>query len=302
MYYYWGFGLTIESEIELPDLELLSQPPLNIALTIHYGDVTAPHPHPDLFWGHHAAVSPRLYYLNVTNVAAYQAIGGKHITVKCQSASNNTLIARLLISRVIPVVMYQRSHILLHCSGIKLATGGVALVCGDSGAGKSTTTTALLQQGFDFFVDDVGIVQTDSDNTCSITSAGPAAKLWQQSFDLLNLTEQPSQLNRVNPVMDKYLLKHQASSQHAQAIKVVFCLSKSKQITQPQLTLANPLQAFELLSHNTFGNELIKPMELSKVHFACMANIAKQARVYSVTRPENGNSITQLIDMLITQL
>ncbi|KAA1395193.1 hypothetical protein [Aeromicrobium ginsengisoli] len=85
------------------------------------------------------------------------------ITVDVTGTDDADHVAHLVIDHVVPQWLAMRGDLVLHASAVQAPGGGAVAFVGESGRGKSTTTTGLGQLGWRFVADDAcRVVQSGS--------------------------------------------------------------------------------------------------------------------------------------------
>jgi len=85
------------------------------------------------------------------------------ITVDVTGTDDADHIAHLVIDHVVPQWLAMRGDLVLHASAVQTSSGRAVAFVGESGRGKSTTTTGLGQLGWRFVADDAcRVVQSGS--------------------------------------------------------------------------------------------------------------------------------------------
>ena len=144
MYYYWGFGLKITSEIKFPELlpfEFVNPPDVHISI----GTTPATLNGEDVVNMVQVSISATEYLLNLGNIAKYYAANGNRIIVEPLTGADEKSIRLFLLSNAMVALLHQRNMICLHASAIEYEDG-VVLFCGQTGSGKSTLVSILQQK------------------------------------------------------------------------------------------------------------------------------------------------------------
>ncbi len=92
-------------------------------------------------------------------------------------------IRHLLIDSVIPMVLNQQGHVVLHAGAVVLQQNVVAFL-GLSGRGKSTLTASFYAQGFQVLTDDCLLLSEREGNFYGIPSY-PGIRLWDENLSAL---------------------------------------------------------------------------------------------------------------------
>jgi hypothetical protein len=170
---YRAFGLLIDSQIELPELENGSSAELP-DLRIRLGIVQRVR--------HKATFEEELAF-NI--VGAYFSIRrGCDIIVDPKPGSDPAAVRVVLLGRVMAFLLRQRGWLPLHASAVEVG-GGAVLFLGAAGAGKSTTAAAFHSHGHRVLSDDVGAVRVDDQGVCLLQPSLSYVRLREDALPLL---------------------------------------------------------------------------------------------------------------------
>lgn len=113
----------------------------------------------------------------------YQPESGSITCVPAPGADAGTL-RHLFLDQVLPLVLNQRSHTVLHASSVVAPSGGALVFLGKSGAGKSTLAADLSQAGSAFVCDDFLLLRDDADGFRAVPTY-PGIRLWESATEHL---------------------------------------------------------------------------------------------------------------------
>lgn len=301
-YEYWGYGLTIRSEIQFP--ELLVYPFSGEAdLNIIIGTT------PEILAGDNVvnrvgvSITPNAYLLKIAGIAGYYAENGNTVIVQPAPGADDRSIRLFLLSNAMAAILHQRNIIPLHASAIKYQDG-IALICGDSDAGKSTTLSMLQQHGYQIFSDEVCVLQPAAKiaNSVKAYASYPALKLWEDSFAMLNL-EKGGEEARIRPRILKYnRFYHEAFDTRALPVKVVFVLETNNHAATPQALKLGTIPAFRALEQNTYKYEQVTAMQKRDVLFGAISRLTASVSIYQISRPKAQNTLTDVAELIKTYL
>lgn len=131
-------------------------------------------------------VNSTSFLLNVPNGVRFLVQGGNQIIYDRGDNASDKEVALFLLGSAWGALCYQRDLLPLHASGIIIGNA-IHAFTGPSGAGKSTLSAALADRGFDFFTDDILIVDTrGGPDIMTCYSGQKDLKLWK---DALTLTQ-----------------------------------------------------------------------------------------------------------------
>lgn len=192
---YQTYGLTIDSEIPLP--ELVSGDG-EADVVIRYGKLDRPSDTPtDQICLYADAEEVYLHWEDIGILYIRQ--GCEIIIDPIPDVTEDTLHLFILGSGL-AVLLHQRQHLVLHASAVAVNNEVVAFI-GDKGWGKSTTAAILHQRGHQLLTDDLVAIFND-DNGCPQVLAGyPQFKLWPESVEALGHSVE--ELPRIRPELDK---------------------------------------------------------------------------------------------------
>jgi len=149
-HFYKAYGLTISSEIELPELEPSAPASVDVLITV--GRIDLPKPSPET--GTAFRFEPQQQYLAWQTVGAFLITDACRIEVEPAPDVDDALLAFPLLGPVMALLLHQRGLLILHASAIAVG-GKSAVFMGDKGAGKSTTASAMIRAGHRLLTDDV---------------------------------------------------------------------------------------------------------------------------------------------------
>jgi hypothetical protein len=299
MYSYWGFGFNIKSDIAFP--ELLPKEFDNADINILTKAVPQQLEGEQVIKKVNVSMNLTEYLHKVPNIADYYVANGNEICIQPQPDADEKSIRLFLLSNAMAAILHQRGMIPLHASAV-YHDDGIILFCGRSGAGKSTTATALQQKGYTVFSDDVCVLDNNADNELVALPSYPMIKLWEDSFIKIGLGEANKDL-KIRPEMNKYArFYHDEFSIAAQKIKRVFILETGNLIDTIEIKKLGPIAAFKTLQQNTYRHVQMNGMKKRDIHFAMMSKLAGQVSVYKIDRPILGNTIEDLITIVESNL
>ncbi len=142
--YYEAFGLSVRSEIPLPELLEIKDKRDRFDIHIMEADLTE-------LWTKEVeppqkflANNNRLLY-KIKNVGIFSIEKGKEIVVSPFKGADVNVIRLYILGTCMGIILLQRNFLPLHGSAIAINGKAYAFV-GDSGAGKSTLASVFLKQ------------------------------------------------------------------------------------------------------------------------------------------------------------
>ncbi|WP_157215751.1 hypothetical protein [Flavisphingomonas formosensis] len=129
------------------------------------------------------------YLYRSAAVGRFLAERGERIVFAPVAGCDEALLRHILLHPVLAALLRQRDLFVLHASGV-VSPGGVVLLCGESGAGKSTTAAALADRGWPLQTDDISALRLDASGGIEIPAGGRHVALFEGASQALGLDTQ----------------------------------------------------------------------------------------------------------------
>ncbi len=274
---YACYGLTLRSEIDLPELSLApaeDRAPADIS--IEWGSVEPPPPNATaLPWG--LWRDDRSCGVTIPDIAGYVAHDGTRIVVDPAPGAEDRDIRLFLLGTMIGAIMMQRGHLVLHGNAVRIGDS-CAVVVGHSGAGKSTLAAEFARRGLDVLSDDV--VPVDSEGRA--LTGYPRIKLWEDALDNLGLAS--AGFERVKSSIDKFHVPIVRGDFGPLPLRWIYSLDKHDDDLL-EVEEVTGIDAFGLLGEHTYRKELLHDASTSWEHLQQCARLETQARIVRIRRP-----------------
>lgn len=295
---YRAFGMTIASEIKLPELTVISE--FNDKADIEI-KIQEPATYHDL--SQHSmkfVFKDNLVKFYIAEAAEFTIEEGRQILVSPMKEADDDEIRLLILGTCMGVILMQRRIYPLHGSAIVIQGKAYAII-GESGAGKSTLASAFLDQGFSLLSDDVIAVSLSQDHSAPfVTPSYPQQKLWQDSMDNFGLLA--SDYRPVFGRQNKYLIPL-SSNYYSDPLPLagVFELVKTDH-DEIEIERIEKLERLHMLFRHTYRNFLIPQLGLMDWHFQISANIVNKIQMFQLRRPSCKYSAPQLVSLILDAL
>ncbi|SUZ32340.1 HPr kinase/phosphorylase [Roseibaca ekhonensis] len=294
---YQAYGLTISSEIDLPELPQLSglAQPADLSITRDPTLTSAPTGDEWVQLSPYAWTTPTAFMLFVPDVAWFLIEGGRTIRVAPIGGIDMASVRVFLLGSAIGALLFQRGFLVLHGNAVDM--GDACMLClGVSGAGKSTLAAAFSARGYNVLADDVVAVNADGQALPGI----PRIKIWRDAAERLALST--GSLDRIRPQMEKFNLPLPKTLVSApRPVKWVFLLGKHEK-PDFELTHLNGIARFGPLMANTYRRRFMEGMDLNADHLAQCGRFAGLVHMAQVRRPDAGFDIDGLVDLLLEDM
>lgn len=269
-------------------------------LKINY--ITTPHENIDspLFERPHLKVSEDQFFLQVYNQAQFYVEKGEFVNIYLEEGADTDSVQLFFNGSVLGAILLQKRILALHGSSFCYNGVGV-VVCGNSGAGKSSVTAAFCQNSAQFITDDITPISIQ-EGEVYINPLKTEIKLWDDALEQLKL---PSEnLKKIRPTLDKFYFPYKPSTEQNSILHLIIILNRhnNDKFSSSELT---GVSKFLALKNQIYRNIYLKGMPQTEQNLCLqLLSLAQRVRVIQVTRPQNCSIHTamEFIKQKITDL
>jgi hypothetical protein len=274
---YQVFGLTIRSEIPLPEL-----------LAVERGD----DPHVTITKG---GVAPRLpahglqsieggLLLNIPGIARYEVRGGSQILVDAAADAPDRNVRLYLLGSALGALLHQRGLLPLHANAVEVGNEAVAFM-GASGLGKSTLAAWFHDSGYRVIADDVCVVGPDSSGRPTARPGLPRLRLWKEALEASG--RDSANYERAwagSEEWDKFdvPLEHPSVVEEDRLLRAVYVLKRSDEFDIQPVTGSRAAQA---LIENTYRGRAVQVAGDMRLHWETCMLVAERVPLFEFRRP-----------------
>lgn len=290
-YYYRVYGLNIESTIEIPEFELIDSD-CNIDVKLSFGVVKE-----DIIekitQGYVANYEKKDMWFYVENVAIFHIYNGDTVIVEPMGDKNNKMIKLYIMGSVMGMILLQKNRVAIHGGGI-VVDGKGCIFTGQKCAGKSTITTALRKKGYKFIADDVCSINIGDVNT--ISHGFGYQKLCEDAMGKLEYNIDDYEPFRGDLDVNKYIVPaFDEFTKEEVPLEAIFELSVGD-VEKVEIEEVLGASKINKILENIFRIEILKfAGGIDPSYFKKCLNIAKNTRLYKITRPKNVFSVEDQI-------
>ena len=299
MHSYLAFGIPILSDIVLPAFYQISDTsdigesnPVHIKL----GKVPQMLKEPALETKPFSIFNEKEFLYHIPNVARYYVSNGSEIIIEAGREDYNEVLL-YLYSNCMAAILFQRSLIPFHVSGIFINTDKVLLFAAPSRTGKSTTAVMLQQKGYAPFTDDTATLKMEEDK-CLAQASYPMIRLWQNSINNQTVVRMDDKHILRNDVqLNKYgfLFHDQFVHGKVEVAGLVFLEAEGSGIVTERI---KPGLAMQNLGNNIYRKQWIKGMNKQILQFQLLTAIAHNVPAWKATRPKHDASYERFADAI----
>jgi hypothetical protein len=277
-FWYGAFGLTIASDVALPQLCVVEADG-KADLRIELGAVAA-----------EPVSAPRLRRRAIARLFRYECIDGALARIQLEPEADPAGAADMIIGRLLTVIAYQRDILPLHAGAVEAGMGLVAFA-GPSGAGKSTLTAAMTARGLPLAADDLLATKAGDrplaaggTHRMKLSAASLAGLGWPAGTELSNATE------------GKYLVAPPVvgtAGADWRPLRAVFNLIRG----EPGLRRLSPLEAAAVASRVVKMPELIDQCGQAASHWQRWIALAGRAPIVDLSAPDDLEAMPYVADL-----
>lgn len=295
MYRYLAFQMIIDSELAFPELSPVTRDSKPAEILIRYGAVNPQGLAKPCRQYRHVQGNTKELWLDIPDVARFLMTNGISITIDPKVGIDEASLRVFLLGSCFAALLIQRGLLLLHGSTVQIGQRAVTFV-GSSGQGKSTLAAAFFKHGYAILSDDV----------CAINAEGfvipgfPQIKLWIDTIKQLGFETRA--LRRVRPQIEKYgILLGSQFCNHLLPLHNVYVLNHHDACDVHIIDWSG-LKKIALLQEQTFRPVFVKALAKEFQYGIQYGQLAKRIQVASVTRPERGYPLDDLVGTIESDL
>lgn len=291
--FYRAYGLTIASEVLLPELEPTAPAPADVVIAV--GTIDLPKPSPEAATDFR--FEPDRQYLAWDAVGAFLITDGRRIDVEPAPGVDDALIAFPLLGPVLALLLHRRGLLVLHASAIAVA-GRSAIFMGDKGAGKSTTASAMIRAGHDLLTDDVVALDLTNPNQPMIVPGFPQIKLAADAAAAISFRDAEVR-PRAHPEIDKmqHRLNGAFSGERVPASRI-YMLERGEKADITPLPGIAALPAIIKFSYVTRFGRAALPDDFAATHLRQCSGIANHVGVSRLEVPTGLERIDEAVALI----
>ncbi|HYD38983.1 MAG TPA: hypothetical protein VEA60_15295 [Allosphingosinicella sp.] len=273
-YRYRLFGLTLRSEVKLP--ELVPDPGDAVAdVSVRLGRT-----------GASAETAPGLHVDGDDALLVVKAIGrfrirsGREMIVEPLADVSPRNLRLYLLGSAFAAILHQRKLLPLHANAV-IVDGRAIGFMGHPGAGKSTLAAWFHDRGFDVLADDVCVVTTGADGVPLAHPGIPRLRLWREALEATG--REVSAYQRSFDDMDKYTVPTDLGrTLPAMPLSHLYLLDKAE--GEPLVERIEGAAAVEAMVANTYRGAYVPMMGLNRQHLLACAQLARTVPVFRARR------------------
>ncbi len=235
------------------------------------------------------------YFFRFPGVAEAKTSRAGGIQLWRDPAANFESLRHVLLDQILPRLLAQRGHLVLHGSAVRSADGRTMVMLGDSGQGKSTLAGAYALSGGRLLTDDCVVLDFANDRVRAVRSY-PGLRLWPDSLTTL-FAERSAESAPMAHYSDKRRLTVDAPGADRAAIDAILVLQRPPADGAIAIAPLPPQAACMALVRNSFQLDL-GDHALVGQHLTLAAAASRQVPVLSLAYPRDYARLPDVISAL----
>ena len=229
----------------------------------------------------HWQMNQNEFAMQVDEVGNFYACGGNRVEYAPEDGASRASLEVYLNGSVYGAILHQRRILPIHGSSFVEKGLGIML-CGESGAGKSSLTAAFCLDGAEFLTDDVTPI-VFKNQLPEILPLSDRIKLWQDCLKQLERKEES-----LVPIWDgetKYYFPMEKNIRHSVPLKQVFIIEAgdNEQVEHSPVT---GVKAFSAIRNEVYRWEYLSAMpESEKRYLEQLIIMSSRLTITKVKRP-----------------
>lgn len=227
-------------------------------------------------------ISETDFIMQIEHVAQYRVQNGSKIQVIPEKDADQDSVQLFLNGSVLGAVLHQRGIIPFHGSSFEYQ-GKRILICGHSGAGKSSITAVFCQSGASFINDDITPISF-IDSFPIIIPIRTEVKLWDDTLQALQIENENKK--KIRPSIDKFYVPFLPICDKKKQLDTIVLLSthndEAYKVIRP-----TGIDKYKLIKKNVYRKMYLRGMPQTEKHyFQQLLRLAGCVDIIQVFRPK----------------
>ncbi|MGL4572646.1 MAG: hypothetical protein ACRCVJ_16455 [Clostridium sp.] len=300
---YCIYGLNIKSEIKIIGAKEIKVSENDIDVNISYGDI--PKKYINIYENKidldiDKNTIQNEFCVKINDVGIYFIKDGSEIIVQPLLEGKEEIHSLVIIGTALAIILLQKKKIVMHGSTIvpiKNNEETAIAIVGKSGSGKSSLSTALIEEGNKFVTDDLSAIDIDN----GVVKVFPGTYSQKLCIDALNnFGYKKEGLKSVNSKCEKkfYYERLNEFDDSIKRLTHIFILNEDEKINNVHIKEVNGHQKLEVIIENLFYKKVIDYIGIEKELFNKILFVLKNVKVYNLFRPSKKFTVNEQIEKI----
>jgi hypothetical protein len=294
MHKYKTFGLIIDSEFSLPELEYGEG---QAGISIIKGPVAFDSEPDDLSnLNCQYFLSRDEFTFLIKHVAKYSIQNGSRIVIEPYENADMQTIRAYLTGMGLGVLLIQKGLIPIHGSAVTVGEKAV-IFAGNNGAGKTTLCSWFQKYGYGYLADDIAAIKFDN---CSIPMVQPGFSQQKICEDTAaHLDVAVGELPLASMHDDKYIMDNKRLFVRRQApLRGIVEIIEAEN-NRPIIRKITGVEKIHCFVKNIYCSSLYQEIRFSQEYFEKCLQVVKQIEIYQLLRPKGIFSAEEQMRLII---
>lgn len=296
-YCYAAYGLSIQSQIELPELEegKGGGDATRSDLVISYSDVDGPMPPPDEL--RFVEFSENRLYFAWNGIGRFAVERDGNIRVDPLPGIEHGLLSLILLGPIMAALFQWCGYAVLHGSAAILSSGEAVAFVGDNGAGKSTLAGAFLKRGYAIAADDVIAIEHAGEGEFAVRAGFPTLKLSREA--LTDFAPLPGySLPPVPANAAKLRFRHDLHVSMLSPLAHVFVVERGEQLSSVSCNLPERMAMLMRYAYALKFGQTLLTASADNAYFRQSARLAQHVPVSRLIVPQGHGNMMSAVDFI----
>jgi len=271
------FGLSVRSEIALPELDSVADDAAaDVIISVFPPDLN---PAADF----QLTASGDEVSLRVPRIATFRMRGGRTIAVAAEPNASKRDVRLFLLGSAFAAVFHQRDLLPLHSNAIEVDGKAIAFL-GHSGAGKSTLAAWFHDRGHGMLSDDVCVVGVDGHGVGVAYGGVPRVRLWRDALEASGRSAASEE--RAADQWDKYNIRtNRSATAQEVTLSHIYVFAGDGSEVETVVRRLSGSRAVQALVEHTYRGAYVKLLDKTKSHLDQCVGLAQKLAIFEVRRP-----------------
>lgn len=298
-YLYKIHGLVLKSCFMIPELIIANQEGSDkIDVNVSF-DVVPKEIHNSVVNTTDLKFSETEMYFHVEGLAHFYIAYGNTIKIEQIERSQMAKLRVYLLGGCMGAVLSQRNIIAIHGSSMLINGSGI-IFSGNSGAGKSTITTAFINEGYKFLSDDITAVGKDDSEQFVIHPSYPQQKLCDDTRKIIRYDM--CERGIIDPTRSKYAISSISNFMDHEILLNVLINITVKKVNEVAISEVVGNEKIATLLNSIYSINARRHLGIKSDFFKQIVELANKIKIYKLIRPFHGFTMNEQITLVQTVL
>jgi hypothetical protein len=284
-----AYGLTIQSEIQLPEAPATTAAPQVI---IRYGKVEKPRG--DVGAERIYAIDRKEFRVFWRGVGTFLIHSGCEVIIEPELDCEEAIMRLYVLGPALGILLHQRGLLVLHASVVSI-DGFVIGFLGEKGWGKSTMAAALNARGHALVTDDILTVTPCAYGSPMVQPGLPHFKLWPEAV-VASFGGDPNNLVRIHSKVEKRIREADSGVGWEPApLRCLYVLDRGATVASIPMAHSTALMA---LVRHSYLSRFMRALDGARENFLQCSRVVQSVSIHRLQRPSDLNALSEVVRLV----